>query len=280
MDQKVFNEIAAYAMSRLDPADIDYCWHKIGQNHLYSLTDEVECGLQDAVEEWFEDNGDEYGLSIDDFYDNYDLMDIWDWDPDTVDESVNESYSDHQCEHSAQTNGAMLEGLQGMINLMRNYDEYRNNALKELTDYYAKLGIKVISATPSTDGDGFSLKLDRSSVMEYLTKNGCKYDIFDENEPIGEYVCDDLEELTVSQWKDCGKNIAILFSTLWMVSERYNAGSQTRYKPEGDLLITMQQENAIDIEYTPGIYEAMDEVLHILRNNTSDENILNSRKFA
>lgn len=280
MNEQQFNELAAYAMGQLDPMDIDYCWHKITVNHLYMLTDEVERGLQSAVEEWFEDHGDEYGLTIDDFYDNYSLMDIWDWDPDTANESVNEAYADNKCEHSAQTNGAILEGLKGMINLMRNYDEYRSNALKELTEYYTKLGIKVISATPSTDGDGFSLKLDRPSVMEYLTKSGCKYDIFDENEPIGEYVCDDLEELTVSQWKDCGKNIAILFSTLWMVDERYSEGSQTRYKPQGDLYITMQQENAIDIEYAPGIYEAMDDILHTLRNSTSDENILNSRKFA
>ena len=274
----MFSELATYAWNELNTQyekEVEYNWYKIDQYHLYMLTDDIESILMGLVQDWCDD----HDIDTDEFYDNYNLMDIWEFDPE-ISEGVNESYTDNKCEHSAQTNGAILEGLKGMINLIRNYDEYRNNALKELTDYYTKLGIKVISATPSTDGDGFSLKLDRPSVMEYLIKSGCKYDIFDENEPIGEYVCDDLEELTVSQWKDCGKNIAILFSTLWMVDERYTEGSQTRYKPQGDLYITMQQENAIDIEYAPGIYEAMDDILHTLRNSTSDENILNSRKFA
>ena len=274
----MFSELATYAWNELNTKyekEVEYNWYKIDQYHLYMLTDDIESILRDLVQDWCDD----HDIDTDEFYDNYDLMDIWEFDPEIPD-GVNESYADNKCEYSAQTNGAILEGLQGMINLMRNYDDYRQKALKEITDFYTKLGIKVISATPSNDNDGFSIKLDRPSVMQYLTENGCKYDIFDENEPIGEYVCDDLEELTIGKWKDCGKILEMLFSTLWAVGERYNVGQQTVYKPEGDLYITMQQENAIDIEYVPGIYDIMDDVLHALRNSVSDENILNSRKFA
>lgn len=283
MTQEQFNQLAAYAMSTLDPEEVDYCWYQIDKNHLYMLTDPVESGLRDAIDDWCSDND----IDPDEFYDNWDLMDIWCWDPDSVaNESVNESYSDSKHRYSTYTKGDMLEGLKGLANIMLRYEEYTKAALKELTDYYTNLGIKVVSAAISGETqhtnseDGFVMKLDKASVMEYLTKNGVSYDIFDENEPLDEYIADDLKDLTLGGWIECGESMTMLFETVWGTSRR-NIGNEWVNVPYGDVyVLTDGNSDTVEIDFCPLLFDCVDDIIEKLRDSFNDEQINACAQFA
>lgn len=283
MTQEQFNQLAAYAMSTLDPEEVDYCWYQIDKNHLYMLTDPVESGLRDAIDDWCSDND----IDPDEFYDNWDLMDIWCWDPDSaVNESVSESYSGDKHRYSTYTKGDMLEGLKGLANIMLKYEEYTKAALKELTDYYTNLGIKVVSAAISGETqhtnseDGFVMKLDKASVMEYLAKNGVSYDIFDENEPLDEYIADDLKDLTLGGWIECGKTMTMLFETVWGTSRR-NTGNEWVNVPYGDLyVLTDENSNTIELDFCPLLFDCVDDIIEKMRDSFNDEQIKACAQFA
>lgn len=279
-----FLEICKYAMSQVDPEEIEYCWYQIDKNHLYVLTDAVETQIRDAVTDWFYDHEDE-GYTEDDFYESlwYDIVDVFTEGQRMLDkekEGVNESYADDQCDHSSFNNGAVMEGLIGLLRIMDKYEDYLGAAIKEITDMYAKLGIKVISATMSNDG--FMMSFDKASVMESLAKNGYTYEMWDENEDVTEYVHDDFEEFTVSKWKDAGKTVAMLFATVWQSREMRGPlthGGGTLYKPDGDLYYT-SDEGTLKVEFSPCLFEAVDDVLHALREGFTDSAITECRKYA
>lgn len=283
MTQEQFNQLAAYAMSTLDPEDVDYCWYRILKTHLYSLTDAVKSGLRDAIDDWCSDND----IDPDEFYDSWDLLDIWEWDPDSAaNESVNESYSGDKHRYSAYTKGDMLEGLKGLANIMLKYEEYTKAALKELTDYYTNLGIKVVSAAISGETrhtnseDGFVMKLDKASVMEYLVKNGVSYDIFDESEPPDEYIADDLKDLTLGGWIECGENMAMLFETVWATSRRYDSNEWVNV-PYGDLyVLTDGNSDTVEIDYCPALFDGVDDIIEKMCDSFNDEQIKACAQFA
>ena len=77
MNEHEYNELVKYVNSCLDPDEVEECWNKIGRNHDYSLPYNMDNALRDAVTDWFEANGGDYGLIEDDFYEIYTLDDLW-----------------------------------------------------------------------------------------------------------------------------------------------------------------------------------------------------------
>lgn len=283
MTYEQFVEAAKYAISTLDPEQIEYGWYIIGKTHLYDLPGDIESALLDGMDEWCNDND----IDPEEWQENWSVIDVW-CDGQNDDEPVNESYSDSKYAYSTQTKGTMMEGLKGFLTLMLDYEKYCKAALNDIVNYYKKLGMKVVSAMTeeesSDGGDGFYIKLDRQSVEEYLTKNGCTYDDYGPEDAsyIDLYKADDLEQLTLNGWHDCGKNVTMMFETLWVLNEHYRVGESTKQIPDGEVSFTFDKDtgNSVTIEFHPNVFEAMDDILDKAVEAWYEPNIVRCMRYA
>jgi hypothetical protein len=284
MTYEQFVEAAKYAISTLDQEQIDYGWYIIGKTHLYDLPEDIESALNDGMDEWCNDND----IDPDEWRKEWDIIDVWcDGQADDTD-SVNESYSETKYAYSTQTKGSMMEGLKGFLSLMLDYEKYCKAALTDIANYYKKLGMTVISAMTegetSNGGDGFVIKLDRKSVEDYLRKNGFNYDDYGEEdaEYLDDYKADDLQQLTLGGWHDCGKNATMMFETLWVLDEHYKVGEATMQVPNGDKWFTFDKDtgNTVTIEYHPEVFEAMDNILDKAVESWYEPNIIRCMRYA
>lgn len=280
MTYEQFIEAARYAMSKLDPEQVEYGWYIIGKTHLYDLPEEIESALIDGMDEWCNDND----IDPDEWQEEWGVIDVW-CDGQKDDDELKESYSESKYPYSTQTKGAMLQGLSAMLELMQDYEDYCKKALDDIAAYYNKIGIKVLSAITEGEtangGDGFVIKLDRSSVEEFLSKNNCRYDDEDP-EYINEYKADDLMQLTVSNWADCGENVKMMFETLWLLDTHWKVGDKTLTRPDAEVNITFdsETENTVIIEYHPEIFEAVDNILSSAVSAWDEQSILRCMRYA
>jgi hypothetical protein len=106
------------------------------------------------------------------------------------------------------------------------------------------------------------------------------YDIFDENEPLDEYIADDLKDLTLGGWIECGKTMTMLFETVWGTSRR-NTGNEWANVPYGDLyVLTDENSNTIELDFCPLLFDCVDDIIEKMRDIFNDEQIKACAQFA
>ena len=135
MTYEQFVEAAKYAVSTLDPEQVEYGWYVIGKTHLYDLPEEIESALIDGMDEWCNDND----IDPDEWQEEWGVIDVWcdgqkDDDvfgvgkqrinPDKVDENVLKNYMCEQADFTFRLCGILRQRLlsEHMVTVYEHFD--------------------------------------------------------------------------------------------------------------------------------------------------------------
>ena len=98
MTYEQFIEAAKYAVSNLEPEQVEYGWYIIGKTHLYKLPEEIKSALYDNMDEWCIDND----IDPDTWQEEWDIIDVWcegQKDDDELSESCSKRKHSHRRQH-------------------------------------------------------------------------------------------------------------------------------------------------------------------------------------
>lgn len=289
MDYKQFTEASEYAVSTLNPEQIERGWRILDRDRVYDFShniilSEIADILSASMDSWCEENG----LKPEEWRDSWRVTDVW-CNGQAANNEQKGSYASEKYPFSDYSKSEMLQGLAGMLEMMKSYENYRDKALEDIANYYDMNGISVLSyeaGTESSDAnDGFTIILDKKSADDFLEKNGCEYNEKD-TEETNRRKSSDLIRLTVSGWPVCGENAITLFETLWIPDAYWNTGGENLRKTgSGGINITFNEGDrktggSVTIEYSPGVFNTVNSILDYAVSLQNNQNIFKCLRYA